>query len=206
MVFERATQFPTPEDHSGSARCRARRTASASWPASSGCAPRTTSTASLHDLPPVQRLRPGRDARRRAGHRARRAGPDQEVHSRCRPTSRCRSSATARTRGRSPTSTTSPTGSSRRWPRRRRRHEDFNVSASEELTVAEIARVIWEATGRDPDAFSLAHLPSFEVDVVRRWPSVEGRALLGWQARIGVRDGIGQTVEWLRGVVGAAQP
>ena len=33
----------------------------------------------VHDLPPVQRLRAGRDARGRAGHRARRAGPDPQV-------------------------------------------------------------------------------------------------------------------------------
>ena len=32
----------------------------------------------LHDLPPVQRLRPGRAARRRAGHRPRRARPDPQ--------------------------------------------------------------------------------------------------------------------------------
>jgi nucleoside-diphosphate-sugar epimerase len=78
-------------------------------------------------------------------------------------------------------------------------HEDFNVSASDEMTVAEIARVIWEACGRDPEDFELEHLPSFPVDVVRRWPSVEkARALLGWEARIGVRQGIEQTVQWLK--------
>jgi UDP-glucose 4-epimerase len=78
-------------------------------------------------------------------------------------------------------------------------NEDFNVSASEERTVAEIARVIWEACGEDPAAFELEHLPSFEVDVQRRWPSVEkAKRLLGWEARIDLRDGIAGTVEWLR--------
>ena len=33
----------------------------------------------VHDLPPVQRLRAGRDARGRAGHRPRRPGPDPQV-------------------------------------------------------------------------------------------------------------------------------
>ena len=33
--------------------------------------------------------------------------------------------------------------------------EDFNVSAREEMTVAEIARVVWEACGEDPDEFEL---------------------------------------------------
>jgi UDP-glucose 4-epimerase len=83
-------------------------------------------------------------------------------------------------------------------------NEDFNISASDEMTVAEIARVVWEACGEDPEAFELEHLPSYEVDVVRRWPDVrKARELLGWQARIGVRDGIGQTVAWLRGVMAA---
>src|SRR3712207_7946595 len=47
-----------------------------------------------------------------------------------------------------------------------------SISAGEEMTVAEIARVIWEQCGEDPAAFELEHLPTFEVDVVRRWPDV----------------------------------
>jgi UDP-glucose 4-epimerase len=78
-------------------------------------------------------------------------------------------------------------------------NEDFNISASEERTVAEIARLIWEACGEDPAAFELEHRPSFEVDVQRRWPSVvKAERLLGWKARIGLREGIAGTVEWLR--------
>ena len=78
-------------------------------------------------------------------------------------------------------------------------NEDFNISAAEELTVAEIARIVWEVCGRDPAAFELEHLPSFEVDVQRRWPSVEkARTVLGWEARIGVREGVERTVEWMR--------
>ncbi|MGH2947329.1 MAG: NAD-dependent epimerase/dehydratase family protein [Solirubrobacteraceae bacterium] len=78
-------------------------------------------------------------------------------------------------------------------------NEDFNVSASEELTVAQIARICWEACGNDPAELELEHLPSFEVDVQRRWPSVEkAERLLGWRATIGVNDGIERTAEWLR--------
>src|SRR3954467_1574769 len=47
-------------------------------------------------------------------------------------------------------------------------NEDFNISATDELTVAEFARIIWEECGRDSDAFALEHQPTFEVDVVRR--------------------------------------
>jgi UDP-glucose 4-epimerase len=78
--------------------------------------------------------------------------------------------------------------------------EDFNISASDERTVAEIARIVWDACGRDPSEFELRHLPSFEVDVQRRWPSVEkAERLLGWRARIDLETGIAGTVRWLRG-------
>jgi UDP-glucose 4-epimerase len=78
-------------------------------------------------------------------------------------------------------------------------NEDFNISASDELTVAEIARICWTACGHDPEELEFEHLPSFEVDVVRRWPSVEkAERLLGWRARTGVHDGIKQTADWLR--------
>jgi UDP-glucose 4-epimerase len=77
--------------------------------------------------------------------------------------------------------------------------EDFNVSANEELSVKEIATIVWEACGNEAAELELEHLPSFEVDVPRRWPSTEkARRLLGWEARIGVRDGIADTVEWFR--------
>ncbi len=77
--------------------------------------------------------------------------------------------------------------------------EDFNISASDERTVAEIARIVWEACGRDPADFELRHLPSFEVDVQRRWPSVEkAERMLGWRAQIDIESGIADTVRWLR--------
>ena len=63
--------------------------------------------------------------------------------------------------------------------------EDFNISASDELTVAQIARLIWEACGEDPAELEFEHVPSFEVDVQRRWPSVEKAAP---HARLGGRS------------------
>ena len=78
-------------------------------------------------------------------------------------------------------------------------NEDFNISASDELTVAEIAKLCWRLSGNDPDALEFEHLPSFEVDVQRRWPSTEkAKRLLGFEARIGVREGVEQTADWLR--------
>jgi nucleoside-diphosphate-sugar epimerase len=78
-------------------------------------------------------------------------------------------------------------------------NEDFNISASRELTIAELAALIWEACGEDPAALCLSNLPSFQVDVQRRWPSVEkARTLLGWEAAIELRQGLADTVTWLR--------
>jgi nucleoside-diphosphate-sugar epimerase len=78
-------------------------------------------------------------------------------------------------------------------------NEDFNISASEEHTVAELAGLIWEACGEDPAQLTLEHLPSFAVDVQRRWPSVaKAGERLGWQARIDLRAGLAGTVAWLR--------
>src|ERR671921_1066618 len=83
-------------------------------------------------------------------------------------------------------------------------NEDFNVSASDERTVADLAKAIWIACGEDEGDFALEHEPTFEVDVVRRWPSVEkAERLLGWKAQIALEDGIADTVEWLRGVMAA---
>jgi UDP-glucose 4-epimerase len=78
-------------------------------------------------------------------------------------------------------------------------NQDFNISAGQELTVAQIAALIWRACGADPATFELRHLPSFAVDVQRRWPSVDkAREVLGWEAGIELADGIADTVAWLR--------
>ena len=80
-------------------------------------------------------------------------------------------------------------------------NEDFNISAARELTVEQIARIVWEACGEDVDAFELERLPAFAADVQRRWPSVEkAQRLLDWRAGIDVDEGIASTVHWLRGL------
>jgi UDP-glucose 4-epimerase len=78
-------------------------------------------------------------------------------------------------------------------------NEDFNLVGAHELTIAEAARLVWDACGEDPDAFALAHLPAPAGEVERSWPAAEkARELLGWQARIAFADGVAATVRWLR--------
>ncbi|MGH2864722.1 MAG: NAD-dependent epimerase/dehydratase family protein [Solirubrobacteraceae bacterium] len=80
-------------------------------------------------------------------------------------------------------------------------NEDFNISAEREVSVAELAGIVWEACGKDRQALELDRLPAFPLDVQRRWPSVEkAQRLLGWSAKITLEDGIAATVRWLRGV------
>jgi UDP-glucose 4-epimerase len=79
-------------------------------------------------------------------------------------------------------------------------NEDFNISAARELTVAEIAGIVWEACGEDLETFELRHLTAPTVDVQRRWPAVEkAERLLGWRARVELEDGIAATVRRLQG-------
>jgi UDP-glucose 4-epimerase len=80
-------------------------------------------------------------------------------------------------------------------------NEDFNISAAREVSVAELAGIVWEACDEDRETLELDRLPAFPLDVQRRWPSVEkARTLLGWQAKIDLEDGIAATVRWLRAV------
>jgi nucleoside-diphosphate-sugar epimerase len=80
------------------------------------------------------------------------------------------------------------------------RGEAFNIAWREETSIAELARLCWEACGRDGDELRLSTEPSpKEVDPPRRFASVEkARAVLGWEAQVGVDEGVAQTVEWLR--------
>jgi len=78
-------------------------------------------------------------------------------------------------------------------------NEDFNISAGEELSIANLARLIWEACDRDPDDFALQHEATYAVDVQRRWPDVsKARRVLDWESQISVREGVARTVAWVR--------
>jgi UDP-glucose 4-epimerase len=78
-------------------------------------------------------------------------------------------------------------------------NEDFNLAATRELSLAEIAQIAWkagaertEATGaRSAKGPSLKSLPAREAEVPRSCPSVaKARELLGWEARIDAAEGI----------------
>ncbi len=61
------------------------------------------------------------------------------------------------------------------------------------------AAIIWEACGRDPDALEFEHLPSFEVDVVRRWPATEkAKRVLGFEATTTLEDMLDEVIPWIQ--------
>ena len=192
MVFERAEEFPTHRGRTWTAaRSRARPTASPSSPARSTAARRTTSTAcrtrSAARSTPTGRAScptPSRASRtpcpdlirkslprRRAAADLRLRRADAHAHARRRHRRRHRHRDRPRRTGSTRTST------SRRRDELHRRRDRRALLGGGRAT-----------TRRD---FELEHLPSFEVDVQRRWPSVEkAERLLGWKAQIDVRDGI----------------
>jgi len=68
--------------------------------------------------------------------------------------------------------------------------EDFNFGAADELAIAEIARIAWEACDGRADGLSLQP-PHGQPGRQRSSPSTQkARRLLGWQARVQAHDGI----------------
>ena len=89
------------------------------------------------------------------------------------------------------------------------RNEDFNITTSEEVTIADLARRVWEACGKSPDEFELEPLEQrFRVDVQRRILSSEkAKRVLGWEPTVSLDEGLKRTAEWMLDELGqAAQP
>ena len=73
--------------------------------------------------------------------------------------------------------------------------EDFNIAAARVLSVAEIARVLWQACGEDPAELALEQTADSNRVPLHSLPAVDkARELLGWQAQIAFEDGIASLV------------
>jgi nucleoside-diphosphate-sugar epimerase len=78
------------------------------------------------------------------------------------------------------------------------RGEDFNIGTGRETSVSELLSLLWKACGEEgePEVITTDPLP---VDVQRRVPDVTKiESLLGWKARVGLEEGLARTVEWIR--------
>lgn len=76
--------------------------------------------------------------------------------------------------------------------------DDFNIGTGEETSIRELLGLLWEILGFEgsPDVVSTDPLP---VDVQRRVPDPgKIQRKLGWGARTSLRDGLTQTADWYR--------
>lgn len=76
------------------------------------------------------------------------------------------------------------------------RGEVYNLGHAEEHTVLEFARLIRELRG---SSSGILFLPLPADDPARRRPdTTKVRATLGWEPRVGLREGLARTIEWFR--------
>lgn len=79
--------------------------------------------------------------------------------------------------------------------------EAFNFSSEAPLTVAEMARSVLSACGRDDLELDCRGEVSLEIPT-QTLSSEKARAMLGWRARTRLADGLAATVGWYRGHLG----
>lgn len=86
-------------------------------------------------------------------------------------------------------------------------HEDFNLCAPRELTIAEVACIAWSAAGADPKKLALKQLGDGGDAPARSWQAAEkARELLGWSASVDAEEGIAATVQTLLKREAAREP
>jgi UDP-glucose 4-epimerase len=85
-------------------------------------------------------------------------------------------------------------------------NEDFNLSTVASTTVLELAETIWRKV-RGPDVpFRYVSDPPFEHDVQMRVPAVEkARRVLGFEARTTLDQMLDEVIPWIRAEVEAGQ-
>jgi UDP-glucose 4-epimerase len=83
-------------------------------------------------------------------------------------------------------------------------NEDFNIGTGVETSVADLLQLLWAECGEDgsPPVVRKEALP---VDVQRRVPDVAKiRERLGWAAKMPLAEGLQRTVDWCRSARAAA--
>ncbi len=76
--------------------------------------------------------------------------------------------------------------------------EDFNIGTGVETSIGELLHLLWGILGerRSPEVAMTEPLP---VDVRRRVPDITKiGSVLGWRARVSLEDGLRQTADWYR--------
>lgn len=77
-------------------------------------------------------------------------------------------------------------------------NEDFNISVSRPTTVVELAKMVWNAVGREEE-FAIEHDTPYEYDVQNRVPDVsKARDVLGFEAEISLEESVKEVYEYVR--------
>jgi nucleoside-diphosphate-sugar epimerase len=76
-------------------------------------------------------------------------------------------------------------------------NDNFNISNAAETSVLELAEMMWELCGR-AEPIKFKHLPPFKYDVQKRIPDVSKIRNLGWKARTPLKEGLENTIDWLK--------
>jgi UDP-glucose 4-epimerase len=80
-------------------------------------------------------------------------------------------------------------------------NEDFNIGTPEETSMLHLAELLWGLCERK-EPFAVKYSPSFQHDIKKRVPDVsKSKKLLIWEPKIMLKDGLRETVEWLKKVV-----
>jgi len=77
--------------------------------------------------------------------------------------------------------------------------EDFNLGYPYEVTILQLASILWALCKRD-EPFQVKSGPTYSTDVRRRAVDIsKAHSLLSWEPVIQLADGLRQYVAWLRG-------
>lgn len=82
-------------------------------------------------------------------------------------------------------------------------HMPINIGNPEEYTVSQLAALVKELTGTTSP---IEHRPLPEDDPKVRKPDISrARAMLGWEPKVPVREGLRRTIEYFRSLMGSAR-
>lgn len=82
--------------------------------------------------------------------------------------------------------------------------EDFNIGTGLESSVRELLDLLWRLCGEE-GVPEVVHVDALPVDVHRRLPDVSKiRERLGWTSRISLEEGLRRTVDWYLPAAGSA--
>lgn len=85
-------------------------------------------------------------------------------------------------------------------------NQDFNLSASRQTTVLELAELVWRSVNGPDLPFQFVSDPPFEYDVRHRIPDVtKARDLLGFVSEVTLEEAVDEVVAWCRQEIAAGR-